>query len=98
MTSRNLISAIFIAVHLALTLVFLYVVIPLLPQMLWVILSDADLPHGPETNGIGIVVFGGISEWVAGLVAAAPILFALVFVLLRKRRRSSIALSHKAEN
>jgi hypothetical protein len=65
MTGRNLISVIFISVHLALILVLLYVFIPLLPQMLWVVLNDGSLLHGPETNGIGVVVVGGISEWVA---------------------------------
>lgn len=85
MTSRNLISAIFISVHLSVILVLLYVFFPL-PFLIVGVILRGTFSHGPETNGITVVV-GGVSEWVVKMLIVAPVLFVLVFMLLQKRSR-----------
>lgn len=85
MTSRNLISAIFISLHLSVILVLLYVFFPLLFLLFRAILGSVFF-HDAETNGIAAVA-GGVSEWVVKILIVTPILFALVFMLLQKRSR-----------
>jgi hypothetical protein len=86
MTSRNLISAIFISVHLSVILVLLYVLFPVLSFLLGAVLRGmfSQGPHGPESNGI-VAVAGGVSELVVKISVVAAILFLLVFMLLQKR-------------
>jgi hypothetical protein len=88
MLSRNLISAIFISVHLAVILVILYVFFPVLSFLLAIVLRGmfSQEPHGPESNGI-VAVAGGVSDLVVQISVVAAMLFVLVFVLLQKRSR-----------
>jgi hypothetical protein len=85
MTLRNLISAIFISVHLSILLVLLYVFLPLLFAVLSLILRGI-FSHGAETNGI-VAVAGGVREWVVMILIVAAILFTVVFILLERRSR-----------
>ena len=85
MTSRNLISAIFISLHLSVILVLLYVFFPILSLVFGAVLRRMFF-HGPESNGI-VAVSGGVSELAIKILIVEPILFLLVFMLLQKRSR-----------
>ena len=88
MTSRNVISAIFISIHLSVILVLLYVFFPVLSFLLGAVLRRmfSHGPHGPESNGIAAVA-GGVSDWFLALLIVAPIVFIFIFLLLQKGSR-----------
>ncbi|HVQ38710.1 MAG TPA: hypothetical protein VMS31_14325 [Pyrinomonadaceae bacterium] len=93
MTSRNLLSAVFISVHLSVFLVLVYVFFPILSLIVSGFFR-AFFSSGPQTGGVAMVG-GGASNLLLKILIVEPILFLLVFVLLQRRTKSRLSAGGK---